>query len=105
MNTLIKTSFSRTFSRSAFILTLVAITCFALSPGAQAVSPPPDGGYPGHNTAEGDYALFSLTTGEQNTAIGEDTLFFNTTGYYNTATGAFALPFNDTGHRNTGVGD
>jgi len=34
---------------------LVALTLslFALSPKALAVSPPPDGGYPGNNTAEG----------------------------------------------------
>jgi hypothetical protein len=29
----------------------------------QAVVPPPDGGYPNFNTAEGQNALFSLTTG------------------------------------------
>ena len=39
-----------------------AIACFALSPTAQAVTPAPDGGYPNENTAEGDDALFSLTT-------------------------------------------
>ena len=27
-------------------LTLFAVGCFALLPGAQAVVPPPDGGYP-----------------------------------------------------------
>ena len=37
--------------------------CFAISPMAKAVVPPPDGGYPGFNTAEGQNALFSLTTG------------------------------------------
>ena len=35
-----------------------------------AVVPPPDGGYPGGNTAEGASALFSLTTGSYNTAVG-----------------------------------
>ena len=34
--------------------TAFALACFALLPGAQAVSPPPDGGYPGFNTAEGN---------------------------------------------------
>jgi len=43
--------------------TVFALACFALLPGAQAVSPPPDGGYAGGNTAEGQNALFSLTTG------------------------------------------
>ena len=31
--------------------------CFALFQTAHAVSPPPDGGYPGGNTAEGQDAL------------------------------------------------
>jgi len=35
------------------------------SPMARAVTPEPDGGYPGFNTAEGDNALFSLTTGNR----------------------------------------
>jgi len=34
--------------------------CFALSELAQAVNPPPDGGYTGFNTAEGQNALFNL---------------------------------------------
>ena len=31
----------------------ILLACFWLSAGAQAVSPPPDGGYAGANTAEG----------------------------------------------------
>jgi len=46
------------------------IGSFELLPGAQAVSPAPDGGYPGGNTAEGQNALFSLTSGTYNTAVG-----------------------------------
>lgn len=46
------------------------IGSFGLLPGAQAVSPAPDGGYPGGNTAEGQNALFSLTSGTYNTAVG-----------------------------------
>jgi hypothetical protein len=42
----------------------------ALSPVAQAVSPASDGGYPGGNTAEGQSALLTLTTGGYNTAVG-----------------------------------
>jgi K+/H+ antiporter YhaU regulatory subunit KhtT len=61
---------------------------------AQAVSPPPDGGYPNFTTAEGDNALFHLTTGSGNTAVGWFSLFSNAEGSFNTATGAGALLFN-----------
>jgi len=83
---------------------LVALTCLALSPIARAVNPPPDGGYPSQNTAEGDSALFSLTTGIDNTAIGFNALFSNTTGSFNTATGIGALLHNTTGVSNTANG-
>ena len=42
------------------IFNLFALSCFVLCPMAQAVSPPPDGGYAGGNTAEGQNSLFSL---------------------------------------------
>jgi hypothetical protein len=83
---------------------LVALACFALSSTAQAVNPAPDGGYPGNNTAEGESALFSLTTGTNNTAVGFVALFSNTTGSTNTATGSFALGSNTTGSDNTADG-
>src|SRR5207248_4648212 len=35
--------------------------CFALSQRAQAVNPPPTGGYPNFTTAAGDHALQALT--------------------------------------------
>jgi hypothetical protein len=74
---------------------LLALGCFALSPASQAVMPAPDGGYPGQNTAEGDHALNSLTTGFSNTANGWRALYLNTTGYENTANGARALYHNE----------
>jgi hypothetical protein len=46
------------------------LACFGLLPKALAVVPPPDGGYPGFNTAEGQNALFNLTSGSANTAVG-----------------------------------
>ena len=78
-----------------------AIACFALSPTAQAVTPAPDGGYPNENTAEGDDALFSLTSGAANTAVGSNALYFNTTGDDNVANGYSALRSNTTGYYNT----
>ena len=42
---------------------LMGIVCIGLSPQMQALSPPPDGGYPNGNTAEGDSALSGLTDG------------------------------------------
>jgi len=70
---------------------LIGILCIGLLPRAQAVVPPPDGGYPGFNTAEGQNALFSLTTGQFNTAVGALSLGITTDGFSNTAVGAGAL--------------
>ena len=74
---------------------LVALGFLALAAKVQAVSPPPDGGYPNFTTAEGQNALFSLTTGAANTAVGWFSLWGNATGEFNTATGAGALLFNN----------
>ena len=52
-----------------------ALACFGLSPTGRAVVPAPDGDYPGWNTAEGEDALFSLTTGVGNTANGDSALY------------------------------
>src|SRR5207248_473794 len=62
--------------RSGFLLIMVALGCFAVSPAPKAfgVSPPPDGGYRDKNTAEGDDALFNLAGGSHNTAIGFEAL-------------------------------
>jgi hypothetical protein len=91
--------------RYGLFLIPVALAWFALSATAQAeLSPPPDGGYPNDNTAEGTNALFSNTTGSENTANGFQALFSNTTGDSNTATGSEALPANTTGARNTATG-
>ena len=82
----------------------LAFTLFALSPKARAVTPAPDGGYPNFNTAEGDNALFNLTTGFGNTAIGFEALYSNATSGSNTAIGAYALYANTTGSNNTANG-
>jgi trimeric autotransporter adhesin len=66
----------------------------ALAPLAQAVSPPPDGGYPGLTTAEGQNALKNLTTGSANTGVGWFSLFSDTVGSFNTAVGTGTLALN-----------
>ncbi|MBA3544587.1 MAG: tail fiber domain-containing protein [Chthoniobacterales bacterium] len=84
----------------------IALTCLlvtaALASSAFAVDPPPNGGYPGNNTALGTDALFSLTIGNDTTAIGFQALF-SATGGYNTAVGSQAL-YRNTGSGNTAVG-
>src|SRR6266536_3560145 len=84
------------------VLASVVLASFALCK-AQAVTPPPDGGYPGFNTAEGQKALFSLTTGVANTAVGWFSLKSNTDGSFNTGVGAGTLLFN-VGNQSTGEG-
>ena len=81
---------------------LSALTCFALVP-AQAVSPAPDGGYPGFNTAEGDQALFLLFGGFANTGLGWRSLFSAVGASNNTGVGAGTLVLN-TADSNTAVG-
>jgi hypothetical protein len=99
---------------------LLALSFFVCCQSAQAVNPAPDGGYPGFNTAEGQNALFSNTTGAYNTGLGLFSLRSNTEGSFNTATGAgtlllntagnntadgaAALLFNTDGSDNTGIG-
>jgi hypothetical protein len=83
---------------------LVILACCAASLETRGVSPAPDGGYPGFNTAEGQSALFSLTTGEGNTAIGGYSLFSNRIGNSNTGVGVNALRFNTTGSQNVAIG-
>jgi trimeric autotransporter adhesin len=95
---------SRDGGTVAALLIVFALVWFALSPSARAVDPPPDGGYAGDNTAEGEDALLSLTTGLDNTAIGFNALYHNNSGNGNTATGWAALFNNTTGFTNTAAG-
>jgi trimeric autotransporter adhesin len=111
----------KTMARLLPIILTFAFVCFALVQNAQAVNPPPDGGYPNGNTAEGTAALLSLgpngfnntaigflalrntTQGDANTAVGAGALFSNRGQGQNTATGAGAL-FNSNGENNTANG-
>ena len=107
MNTtipLIIASNKRPFLRSSFIAAGLTLASSALVlSNAFGVVPAPDGGYPGGNTAEGQNALLSLTTGTYNTAVGWYSLLSNTTNSFNTAIGAGTLLAN-TADLNTAIG-
>src|SRR5438876_3665010 len=92
--------------RRIWLLLPLALCCFALAPAPKAfgVTPAPDGGYAGANTAEGTSALFSLTSGTNNTAVGSGALLNNTTGGYNVGIGSRALGLNTSGSFNMAVG-
>src|SRR5215469_5874480 len=81
---------------------LIVLVSLAFLP-LQAVVPPPDGGYPGGNTAEGQKALLSLTGGVHNTAIGFLSLETDAAGNFNTAVGSGTL-WHNTADANTATG-
>jgi hypothetical protein len=87
---------------SSFVIAL--LVAFGLVPLAHAVVPAPDGGYPGGNTAEGQNALLSLTSGTFNTAVGFLSLGSCTESDFNTGIGAGALLLNTIGLQNTATG-
>ena len=102
----LRKSIVRSPLRRGLLFIPFALCCFAVSPVPKAfgVTPAPDGGYPNGNTAEGDNALFSNTSGFSNTAIGNKALFSDTTGRQNTASGSGALQSNTDGTDNTANG-
>jgi hypothetical protein len=104
----LRKSINRSTLRRGFPVVPLALALALFAPSrtaqAQLPSPSPDGGYPNGNTAEGDFALNSLTIGTDNTALGFEALFSNTTGFDNTANGAGALSSNTTGGNNTANG-
>jgi Chaperone of endosialidase len=100
----LKQSIDRSPWRLGFLLIPLVLACFALLPSTQAVTPAPDGGYPGGNTAEGANALLSRTTGGFDTAIGAASLLSLTTGGSNTAVGTNSLRLDTSGGANTAVG-
>jgi hypothetical protein len=83
---------------------LSALICFGLLPGAHAVGPEaPDTALAGGNTADGQSALGSLTTGLYNSAFGFLSLLSNADANFNTGVGAGVLLVN-TASENTAVG-
>jgi hypothetical protein len=86
-----------------FLLIPLILVCFAFAPQTRAVSPAPDGGYPGFNTAEGDQALFLLFGGLGNTAVGWRSEFSNIGASFNTGVGAGSLVLNNA-DANTALG-
>jgi hypothetical protein len=104
-----------------FIPLSLMLTCFGLTPMAQAVGPDTDGTIPGSNNGEGIgvlvtrttgvwntgtgfEALSQLTAGNQNTATGLRALFSDTNGGFNTATGVYSLFSNTSGFFNSATG-
>jgi len=87
------------------LLIIFSLAGFGFLPNSQAVTPPPDGAYPGGNTAEGHLALASLDTsaGLYNTAVGVYSLLSITDGDFCTALGAGTL-FANTAAENTAIG-
>jgi len=73
----------------------VLLVCFAFFQNGHAVNPPPDGGYPGGNTAEGQNSLLNLTSGTFNTAVGFLSLGNDAAGQLNTAVGALFANIGD----------
>jgi len=94
--------YMKTKTLSLVLIPLLAY--FSASSTSQAVTPPPDGGCSGGNTAEGQNALLSLTAGVNNTAVGWFSLRSNTDGQLNTGVSSGTLF--STGHasRNTAIG-
>jgi hypothetical protein len=90
-------------TNTPFLILVSMLIGFAFLQSALAVVPPPDGGYPGFNTAEGQNALKNLSSGVGNTATGWDSLFSATIANFNTAIGAGTLLFN-TADSNTATG-
>src|ERR1043166_3049773 len=102
------------FKTTMLFLIPLVLVCFGLLPTARAatqeaipaITPTPDGCYPGFNTAEGCQALLNIDTalGQANTAVGQSALRALTTGDNNTALGVNAGLFTATAIQTTAVG-
>jgi BclA C-terminal domain len=101
---------SRTTTLRLLIALGLTLACFGLLPKAHAQVPDdpnvpaPDATVAFGNTAFGDGALVSLTTGVWDSAFGFQALNHNTTGHNNTAMGLRSLFSNVNGNWNAGHG-
>src|SRR6266576_2467812 len=88
-----------------FTTALSALVCFGLCQQVQSATdtPDPGGSLPTSNTADGQGALGSLTTGLYNSAFGFLTVLSVSDGNFDTGVGAGALLV-DTAGSNTAVG-
>lgn len=91
-------------NQSKSLICLLTISCLSLPTALLAVDPPPDGGYPNQNTAEGEDALFTGGHIGANTAVGYHALYSDNFGASNTAVGSNALLATDGAYFNTGIG-
>jgi hypothetical protein len=82
------------------IILSCALLSLALLPKVQGA---PESALPGFNTADGDHALFSNTSGIGNSAFDWYSLFANSDGAFNTGVGAGTLALN-VGNQSTGEG-
>ncbi len=91
--------------RKIILTTLLStFVCFGLMPGTKAVEPAsPDTALAGGNTADGQNALLSLSTGTFNSGFGFDAVVLLSDASFDTGVGAGAL-LQDTGGTNTAVG-
>src|SRR6266508_1586192 len=85
------------------VVILVLLGAMTVGSKMYAVSPPPDGGYAGGNTAEGYLSLGSLTSGAYNTAVGIYSVLSLIDGNFCTGVGAGTLLAN-TADNNTATG-
>lgn len=97
---------TRSWYQPFVLLTVLFLTAYAVQAqpylGTGAGNPGVSTG--ARNTALGDNALSSNTSGFDNTAVGFDACLSNTSGFLNTALGSFALNSNTTGDLNTAIG-
>jgi hypothetical protein len=89
-------------SNALFNVKLSESACHNTASGQDALYSDTSGSY---NTATGFSSLYSNKTGDNNTATGYQSLYYNSTGGNNTASGYEALFTNTTGSDNTAVGE